>query len=568
MASARLCRLRSSIEREGAAAVGSGRTVLTTGLFEVVVVVAVVDAHLPAIDFEDAVDEAAQEVAVMADEDHRTGEVLQGCQQRFPGLDVEVVRRFVEDQQVDRLYQHRRQNDPALFAAGEVVDPFVDIIPLKQKGGAEVAQRTEMGLRHGILDRVQDGLPGVEDIHGMLGEIPGIDVGPQIQTPGRRFRLARQHLQEGGFAGAIDADHGDLLLAPDRPRDAAEDRLFSPVGTGPDLAQGLDPGHIVAAARRLGKLEFDGPLLRRDLDPLDLGNLLDPGLDLGGMGSPGRETGDELLFLGEHLLLAAVAGQKLLAPDFPFPQVKVVVAAVGGDGAVRHLDDAGHDPVHEFPVMAGHQKGALERGGEPLLEPDDRFHIQMVRGFIQKEHVGIDRQDLGQGNAHLPAPAEGLHGVVILIRPDPQARQDDPAAAFQVVAAAVLELGLDVAVALQQIRHCLFHQGLAHGRFHFLNLSAEGHHRLGGGHDLLKGRAAGHGADILGKKAANDVARFRDFSGVELFLAHDQTKDTCFACAVGPDQAAAAAGQDLKTGIPKQDLRAILLADAVEMNHR
>ncbi len=157
--------------------------------------------------------------------------------------------------------------------------------------------------------------------------------------------------------------------------------------------------------------------------------------------------------------------------------------------------------------------------------------------------------------------------MVVIIRPDTQARQDDLRAAFQVVAAAMLELGLNVAVALQQIRHFIFFHRLAHGRFHLPDLQAELHHGLGGGHDLLKRRAAGHGADILGKIAANDIARLRDFSGIELFLAHDQTKDARLARAVGPDQAAAAAGQYLKTGIPKQDLRTMLLADAAEMNH-
>jgi len=59
----------------------------------------------------------------------------------------------------------------------------------------------------------------------------------------------------------------------------------------------------------------------------------------------------QLLLFGEHFLLAAVAGQKLLAPDFPLAQVKVVVAAVRGDRAVvtsmmrvttRFMNSAGH----------------------------------------------------------------------------------------------------------------------------------------------------------------------------------------------------------------------------------
>ena len=49
---------------------------LPAGLFQVVFVMTVINTHLAMIDFEDAVDEAAQEVAVMADEHNRAGKVL------------------------------------------------------------------------------------------------------------------------------------------------------------------------------------------------------------------------------------------------------------------------------------------------------------------------------------------------------------------------------------------------------------------------------------------------------------------------------------------------------------
>ncbi|MBI4633746.1 MAG: hypothetical protein HY742_07635 [Deltaproteobacteria bacterium] len=67
---------------------------LSAGLFQVVFVIAVIDTHFATIDLENAIDETAQEVAVVADEDDRARKVLQNGQQRFVRLDVEMVGRL------------------------------------------------------------------------------------------------------------------------------------------------------------------------------------------------------------------------------------------------------------------------------------------------------------------------------------------------------------------------------------------------------------------------------------------------------------------------------------------
>ncbi len=184
------------------------------------------------------------------------------------------------------------------------------------------------------------------------------------------------------------------------------------------------------------------------------------------MRGAGGKAGDELLLLGQHLLLAAVAGQQLLAADLPLAQVEIVVAAVGGDGPVGHLDDAADHPVHEVAVMAGHQQRPLELAGQPLFQPDDRLDIQMVGRLVEQQHIGVEGQDPGQGDAHLPAAAERLDRPVIGVRADAEAGEDRLGAGFQVVAAAMLELLLGIAVALQQGGHGVVRHRLAHGRFH------------------------------------------------------------------------------------------------------
>ncbi len=99
------------------------------GLFQVIVVIPLVDPHLAVVDLEDPVHQRAQEVAVMADQHDGAGEVPEGVQEDFPGLDVQVVGRLVQHQEIHRPGQEGCQDDPALLAAGEVLDPLVHRCP-------------------------------------------------------------------------------------------------------------------------------------------------------------------------------------------------------------------------------------------------------------------------------------------------------------------------------------------------------------------------------------------------------------------------------------------------------
>ena len=56
---------------------------LPAGLLQIIFVITIVNMHLSMINFEYAIDETAQEVAVMADEYNRTGKVLQRGKQCF-----------------------------------------------------------------------------------------------------------------------------------------------------------------------------------------------------------------------------------------------------------------------------------------------------------------------------------------------------------------------------------------------------------------------------------------------------------------------------------------------------
>src|SRR3546814_6236125 len=60
------------------------------------------------------------QVAVVADDDHRPLIGVQRLHQRLAGVDVEVVRRLVEDQHVRRLARDQRQRKPGPLARKSV----------------------------------------------------------------------------------------------------------------------------------------------------------------------------------------------------------------------------------------------------------------------------------------------------------------------------------------------------------------------------------------------------------------------------------------------------------------
>jgi hypothetical protein len=59
------------------------------------------------VDFEDAVDQGAEEMAVVTDQNHGAGEALQGFEEDIAGSDVEMVGRFVENQEIEGFGQRR-----------------------------------------------------------------------------------------------------------------------------------------------------------------------------------------------------------------------------------------------------------------------------------------------------------------------------------------------------------------------------------------------------------------------------------------------------------------------------
>jgi hypothetical protein len=83
--------------------------------------------------------ELFDKIAVMGDEDESTVEGFERVEENILGMQVEMVCRFIQNQQVVGLEEKPEEGDPAFFPAAEDAYRFEDILPLEKKSPEEIA---------------------------------------------------------------------------------------------------------------------------------------------------------------------------------------------------------------------------------------------------------------------------------------------------------------------------------------------------------------------------------------------------------------------------------------------
>ena len=178
-----------------------------------------------------------------------------------------------------------------------------------------------------------------------------------------------------------------------------------------------------SAALRLGELEVQLAVVtfgRLDLvHPLDL---LELALGLRGLGVLGAEAVDEFHQAADLALLVFVGGQLLLLVGLALEQILVIAAAVTDQPALADLDDAADKLVQELAIVRDDQN----RAGvafQILLEPEQRFEVEVIGRLVQQQQVRLLRQQPGQVRAHHPAAAHLARGPVGILFAEARGRR-------------------------------------------------------------------------------------------------------------------------------------------------
>ena len=143
-----------------------------------------------------------EEVPVVGDDDQGAFEVEQVFFQDVEGQDVQVVGRFVEDQQVGLLDQDGEQVEPAAFAAGEAGD---GVVP-------HIVGEEELFEQAGVADGLQHGLVFLE-LEAFLVIVADLERFAPFDPARGRFQCAGQQVDERTFADAVPSHDPDPVVA-------------------------------------------------------------------------------------------------------------------------------------------------------------------------------------------------------------------------------------------------------------------------------------------------------------------------------------------------------------------
>src|SRR5439155_8960987 len=193
---------------------------------------------------------------------------------------------------------------------------------------------------------------------------------------------AGEEFQERGVASAIRADEDDALAASGLKIDAS---INGHVSIG--MVDVFEFDDFDSTALRLGEIEIDFAVVAgRGFDLFHAIDLLEFALGLAGLGILGAETINEFHHPANFALLIFVGGEELFFSGFALNEVIIVIAAVTDEFALADFDDAADELVEEFAVV-GDDEDRAGIGLEIILEPKERFEIEMVRWFVEQGQI-------------------------------------------------------------------------------------------------------------------------------------------------------------------------------------
>src|SRR6202049_99268 len=148
-------------------------------------------------------------------EDHGAFKVFEGVHQHLLGCKIQVIRRFVEHQEVWRVVEHACYCQPRLFSAGECADLLIYVFAGELECSRKVPQRPETVLRKILLQLLDDGEIGIEHVQGLLREVAHIQAGAESHASGIWSTGSGNHLEQRGLARAVSAHDGPAFSAAD-----------------------------------------------------------------------------------------------------------------------------------------------------------------------------------------------------------------------------------------------------------------------------------------------------------------------------------------------------------------
>jgi hypothetical protein len=328
--------------------------------------------------------------------------VLERVLEHLDGLDVEVVRRLVEDEAVGPVDHQAEEGEARALAAAQRADGAAHLLVVEEEGH-QLADRLIGRERAPGAQRVEHRRVRIE-ARGLPARGIDVDPGPAPACAGAGLEVPARTRASTVLPAPLGPTTPTRSLRGDHEVHVEQHRS-SPNATSTPRARAP-----AAAARCAAQRERHlAPLEHRALDLLHLVDLhlLDARLADHALVDadvrPVAEPPHGLLEARDLLLLAHIALLLTLHLEPARDRVGGVRPRPDADAAGVELRDRRHAFVEQVTVVGDHQDRAREVGHE-ALELIAAAHVQMGLGLVEQQHVGAPREARREGD-ELALPA-------------------------------------------------------------------------------------------------------------------------------------------------------------------
>ncbi len=357
-----------------------------------------------AADFHHPGGELTHEPAVVGHQDQGALVVLQARDQCLDGLQVQVVGRLVQHQDVGLLQRQAAEHKPRRLATGQGAKALFAVVAGKQHQSHVPPDEAPVLARTKVPEPLLGRAVGLLQLFVVvLREVARMALVSPLDLAMVRFKLAHHDLEQRGLTDPV-GPHDDQAVASADLKVYPMQHLLVPKR----LFQPGDPEYIPPALAALHEAEL-GIAARAAGELFQLVGLFfdHPQLALGlpCLACLGLEAVDERLVVGDLLLPAL----DLLFPSLPVLYLlldeRSVVPLVKRDGLVIHVQDTGGDVVQKA-VVVGDDRHRPREIVEKLFQPADGNDVQVVGG-LEEQDVRRARQHLCKEHPELEATGKG-----------------------------------------------------------------------------------------------------------------------------------------------------------------
>src|SRR5262249_13225879 len=148
--------------------------------------------------------------------------------ERLTALEVEVVRRLVEDEKVRAARDDQREREPAALAPRQRGDPLLMLLPAGEAESPQELLRLGPAQACRGPSRVEHRAALVE-LGLVLGEVRRYDAVTELRVAGRWIAKVEDRLEQGRLPRSVRADERHVLGALERERRVLEQLLLARV---------------------------------------------------------------------------------------------------------------------------------------------------------------------------------------------------------------------------------------------------------------------------------------------------------------------------------------------------